>query len=144
MSTTAPRTDTAEIASELRVVLGQLMRRLRAEHRFPLSHGIVLARLDREGPQTASELAQAERVRPQSMAQTLADLEADGLITRTPHPTDGRRMLVALTTSGLDTLTADRAHREGWLALAMSEQLTVAQVRALERALPVLRMLADG
>ena len=29
-------------------------------------------------------------------------------------------------------------------ALAMAEQLTAPQVRALERALPVLRMLADG
>jgi DNA-binding MarR family transcriptional regulator len=144
MSTTTPPTDTAAIASELRVVLGQLMRRLRAEHRFPLSHGIVLARLDREGPRSASELAQAERVRPQSMAQTIADLEADGLVTRTPHPTDRRRSLVALTETGRATLNADRAHREGWLTLAMSEQLTPAQVRALERALPVLRMLAEG
>src|SRR5579862_4365937 len=143
MSTTAPRTDTAEIASELRVVLGQLMRRLRAEHRFPLSHGIVLARLDREGPRSASELAQAERVRPQSMAQTIADLEADGLVTRTPHPTDRRRSLVALTETGRSTLNADRAHREGWLTLAMAEQLTPAEVRALERALPILRTLAE-
>jgi DNA-binding MarR family transcriptional regulator len=143
MSTTAPGTDAAEMASELRVVLGQLMRRLRAEHGFPLSHGSVLARLDREGPQSASELAQAERVRPQSMAQTLADLEADGLVTRTPHPTDRRRMLVALTTTGRDALNADRAHRDGWLARAMSEQLTTPQLRALEKALPMLRTLAE-
>jgi DNA-binding MarR family transcriptional regulator len=74
--------DTARLASELRVVLGQLMRRLRAEHRFPISHGTVLGRLDREGPRSVSDLAAAERVRPQSMAQTVADLEADGLVSR--------------------------------------------------------------
>jgi DNA-binding MarR family transcriptional regulator len=143
VSTTAD-IDTAAVASDLRVVLGQLMRRLRAEHRFPISHGSVLGRLDREGPRSASELAQAERVRPQSMAQTLADLEADGLVTRTPHPTDRRRTLVALTATGRATLVADRAQREGWLAQAMEEQLSAAQLRALERALPVLRTLAEG
>ena len=38
------------------------MRRLRAEHRFPLSHGAVLGRLDRQGPLSTVELASAERV----------------------------------------------------------------------------------
>ena len=84
----ATKTDPALLASELRVVLGQLMRRLRAEHGFPLSHGAVLGRLDREGPQSVSDLAAAERVRPQSMAQTVGDLEADGLVIRTPDPDD--------------------------------------------------------
>ena len=40
--------DTSQTASELRLVLGQLVRRLRAEHRFPISQGTVLGRLDRE------------------------------------------------------------------------------------------------
>src|SRR4051794_27441502 len=97
------RTDSALVASELRAVLGQLVRRLRAEHRFPLSHGAVLGRLDREGRQSVSDLAAAERVRPQSMAQTVNDLEADGLVARTPDPSDGRRALVELTEQGHDT-----------------------------------------
>jgi len=41
-----PSTDPALLASELRVVIGQLVRRLRAEHSFPLSQGAVLGRLD--------------------------------------------------------------------------------------------------
>ena len=68
--------DTTRLASELRIVLGQLLRRLRAEHRFSLSQGAVLGRLDREGTTSIGDLALAERVRPQSMAQTVADLEA--------------------------------------------------------------------
>src|SRR5436853_5771165 len=100
--------DTARIASELRLVLGQLLRRLRAEHRFSLSHGAVLGRLDREGPQSVSDLAAAERVRPQSMAQTVGDLEAGGLVSRQPDPTDGRRALVELTSEGRAVLAADR------------------------------------
>src|SRR5437763_8944241 len=89
--------DRSLLASDLRVVLGQLMRRLRAEHRFPISHGAVLGRLDREGAQSVSELAVAERVRPQSMAQTVSDLEADGFVTRRPDPGDRRRAMVELT-----------------------------------------------
>ena len=87
MATTAKtRNDTARTASELRVVLGQLMRRLRAEHRFPFQHGAVLGRLDREGPASVSDLAVAEKVRPQSMAQTVGELEADGLVKRRAGP----------------------------------------------------------
>ena len=67
-------------------MLGQLIRRLRAEHRFSLSQGTVLGRLDREGAQSVSDLAVAERVRPQSMAQTVGDLEGDGLVDRRPTP----------------------------------------------------------
>src|SRR6202034_3756472 len=92
--------DATQLASELRVVLGQLMRRLRAEHRFPLSHGAVLGRLDRDGPQSTVELAAAERVRPQSMGQTLAELESQGLISRHPDTKDRRRTLIALTDKG--------------------------------------------
>ena len=36
----------------------------------------------------------AERVRPQSMAQTIAELEADGLVDRTPDPNDRRQILI--------------------------------------------------
>ena len=140
----ATKTDPALLASDLRVVLGQLMRRLRAEHRFPLSHGAVLGRLDREGPQSVSDLAVAERVRPQSMAQTVGDLEGDGLVVRTPDPDDGRRALVQLTDEGLTTLDADRRRREGWLARAIAEDLTGEQQAVLKDAVDLLRQLADG
>jgi DNA-binding MarR family transcriptional regulator len=137
-------TDSALVASELRVVLGQLMRRLRAEHRFPLSQGAVLGRLDREGPQSVSDLALAERVRPQSMAQTVSDLEADGLVARSPDPGDRRRALVDLTHEGKEALEADRRRREGWLALAIAEDLSPEQQELLGDAVPLLRQLAES
>ena len=136
--------DTTLLASDLRVVLGQLVRRLRAEHRFSLSQGAVLGRLDREQFSSIGELAIAERVRPQSMAQTVSDLEADGLIARRPDPTDGRRTLVSLTERGHDTLEQDRRHREGWLAHAIAEDLSVREQQLLAHALPLLRRLADS
>jgi DNA-binding MarR family transcriptional regulator len=136
-------TDIAPLASELRVVLGQLIRRLRAEHSFPISHGSVLGRLDREGPRSVSELAVAERVRPQSMAQTVGDLEGDGLVERNPDPADGRRALVSLTTSGRESLAADRANREGWLVKAI-EELPPEDQATVGRAIVLLRHLAEA
>jgi DNA-binding MarR family transcriptional regulator len=135
--------DLTRSASELRIVLGQLVRRLRAEHTFSISQGVVLARLDREGPQTTSALATVERVRPQSMAQTVAELQSAGLVSRTPDPTDGRRVLIELTAGGRDTLAADRRRREGWLAEAMAAELTPEEQETLIRAVPLLRRLTQ-
>ena len=140
MSTTV---DFSLLASELRVVLGQLMRRLRAEHRFSLSHGAVLGRLDRDGPQSTVDLAAAERVRPQSMGQTLAELESQGLISRHPDTKDRRRTLIQLTDGGRRVLAEDRARREGWLAQAIAQDFTAEEQRALEQAIPLLARLTE-
>ena len=138
------KTDPALTASELRVVIGQLVRRLRQEHGFPLSHGVVLGRLDRGGPQSVSDLAMVERVRPQSMAQTVGDLEADGLVSRRPDPDDRRRALVELTEQGRDALIADRRRREGWLARAIAEDLDDAERELLAGAIDLLRRLGES
>jgi DNA-binding MarR family transcriptional regulator len=137
------QTEIAPLASELRVVLGQLIRRLRVEHRFPISHGSVLGRLDREGPRSVSDLATAERVRPQSMAQTVSDLEGDGLVERNPDPSDGRRALVSLTPQGRETLEADRRNREGWLVKAI-EELPAEDQETVGKAIVLLRHLAES
>jgi DNA-binding MarR family transcriptional regulator len=136
---------TAEIvgtASELRIVLGQLVRRLRREYSFPVAQASVLSRLDREGPRSTSALAAAERVRPQSMAETLAELEGDRLIARRRDPVDGRRILIELTTRGRRLVREDRQRREGWLTEAIAGELDDAEQQTLIEALPLLRRLA--
>jgi DNA-binding MarR family transcriptional regulator len=140
----ASSVDVSLTASELRVVLGQLMRRLRAEHRFSLAHGSVLGRLDREGPMSTSDLAAAERVRPQSMAQTVSELEADGLISRRPDPADGRRALLELTDKGRGTLQVDRRQREGWLIQAIADGFDEHEQQVLAEAVPLIARLADS
>jgi DNA-binding MarR family transcriptional regulator len=130
--------------SELRIALGQLMRRLRAEHAFPISQGAVLGRLEREGPATTSALAAAERVRPQSMAQTISELGAAGLVARSPDPTDGRQILIDLTERGRSTLAEERARRDGWLAHAIEGDLTEEEQEILFQSVPILRRLAQS
>ncbi len=139
----AVTTDPPLIASELRMVLGQLIRRLRAEHRLPLPQATVLGRLDRCGSVSTSELALAERMRPQSMAQTVAELETEGLVLRRPDPDDGRRALVELTAAGRAALEDDRRARVGWLAEAIDQDLDPGEQWALWEAVGLLRRMAE-
>src|ERR1700744_4733456 len=136
-------TDVALLAADLRGVMGQLIRRLRREDLFPLNQASVLGRLDRCGSQSVSDLAAAERIRPQSMAQTVGDLEADGLVQRKPAPDDRRRALVILTDAGKSRIEADRRAREGWLAMAF-EEMPEADLATIERSVEILRRVVDA
>jgi DNA-binding MarR family transcriptional regulator len=140
---TQPDTDVALLAADLRGVTGRLIRRLRKENIFPLNQAAVLGRLDRCGSQSVSDLAAGERVRPQSMAQTVGDLEADGLVERKPDPDDGRRALVILTAAGQSRIEADRRAREGWLVKAF-EEMPQDDLAAIERSIEILRRIADA
>ncbi|MGW1773905.1 MarR family winged helix-turn-helix transcriptional regulator [Streptomyces sp. NPDC002104] len=135
-----------QIAEELQLTVGLLVRRLRAasaEGGVTLSQVSVLKRLGRDGLHTATELARAEQVRPQSVMATVNALQADGYVERTAHPTDGRRQLISLTDKGRTFL----AHRAGTshelLVQRLSHSLTPAQLDVLAQALPVLRRLAE-
>jgi DNA-binding MarR family transcriptional regulator len=133
----------SQTASELRLVLGRLVRRLRAEGSFPISQGSVLSRLEREGPKTASRLASAEAVRPQSMAQIVMELESAGMVSRRPDPDDGRQLLIELTERGATELEEDRRRREGWLARAIETELSAAEQKALAAAVPLIGRLSS-
>ena len=138
-------TEPEALASDLRVVIGQLVRRLRAERRdLSLAQATVLGRLDRVGPCGVSDLAAGERVRPQSMASTVAALQAGGLVSRAPDPGDGRRVLIALTPAGREALAVDRRRREGWLADAIRGDLSPKEQRALADAAVLLARIAQS
>ncbi len=77
------------------------------------------------------------------MAQTVAELEADGLVERRPDPDDRRRALVELTDHGRQTLADDRRHREGWLARAIESDLDESDQATLHTAVELLRRLAE-
>jgi DNA-binding MarR family transcriptional regulator len=139
----ADAVDPARLASELRLALGLLVRRLRIEHRLSLSHVAVLARLDREGTHSIGSLAAAERMRPQSMAQTIRDMESDGLIERRADPTDGRRSLVDMTAEGRGMLEGDRRRRQGWLTEALARELNAQERADLMKAVELMRRLGE-
>ena len=137
--------ETVPLAHELRETLGRLVRRLRAEPGLPpVAQLTVLGRLDREGPASTSDLAAAERMRPQSMAQTVRDLEAAGLVSRRPDPDDGRRALVELTALGRERVHAARAQRESRLSEILERDLTPAERETLREAVALLRRIADA
>ncbi|HEY1441352.1 MAG TPA: MarR family transcriptional regulator, partial [Mycobacterium sp.] len=98
-------------ARDLRVVFSRLRRRLRnvgIGGDLTPSQTAVLTRLWKEGASSASALAGAERVRPQSMATIVAALDQRGLIARTPDPEDGRRQVISLTEAGRERAESDR------------------------------------
>ncbi len=142
----AARTDSG-LASELRLSVARLSRRLRAEREpdNPLSVGSLsaLGVIFREGECTIGALAAHERVQPPSMTRTVNCLVEDGYLTRRPHDTDGRQVLVALTDTGREILLADRRRRTAWLAQRLRE-LTPEERALLREAAPLIQRLATS
>src|SRR5579859_2215710 len=106
---------TAALAAEIRVMAGQLRRRLREQSSLgdlTESQLGVLRRLDSEGPATVSALARAEGMRPQSMGANIAALETAGLVSGTPDPNDGRQTIWSLTAACRERVKAGRMARE--------------------------------
>ncbi len=137
--------DSAALAArELRAVFSRLRRTLReasGTSDLTPSQTAVLSRLINDGPASASALAAAERVRPQSMAATLAALEQHGLVGRRPDPEDGRRQVVSLTEVGLARVADSRQAREEWLTRAMAEHYTEAERATVLEALALIDRL---
>jgi DNA-binding MarR family transcriptional regulator len=131
----------AQAATDVRVVFGRVKRRLKelaeSDDLTP-SQSSVLSRLDKDGPASASDLATAERVRPQSMAAILAKLLSADLIERHPDPEDGRRQVVSLTTAGRRRIQGDRRIRQEWMARAFQDRCTEAERQTIIKALALL------
>lgn len=140
------RTD-AGLAAELRVGVMRLRRRLAGERHpdndLSLGQMAVLGLLLRRGDLTIGELARLERVQPPSMTRTVTCLEELGTVTRRPHETDGRVVVVALTERGREFVLADRKRRDAWLAVQLTH-LTPEERDALRRAAPILDRLSQA
>jgi DNA-binding MarR family transcriptional regulator len=135
------------LAVDLRVVTGQLKRRLREQASFgdlTWSQTSVLSRLDREGPATVTSLARAEGMRPQSMGATVSALQAAGLVNGSPDPKDGRQTILSLTLACQEWIRAGRAAREDWLFRAIQSKLSPEEQEGLASAVELLKRLAEG
>jgi DNA-binding MarR family transcriptional regulator len=98
-------------ARDLRLTIGRISRRLRqlyatrsSEDDVTFMELAVLSRLERHGPMTPGALATNERVTAQAIAPVVTSLEQRALITRSPDPEDGRRVIATLTDAGLRLL----------------------------------------
>jgi len=137
----------AGLASSLRVSVARLHRRLRTEDVDDLGVSVggvaVMSVLYRGGEQTIGQLAAAERVRPPSMTRTIDCLERDGYVTRHPHPTDGRQVVVRLSEAGDALLAAERRRRDAWLTRHLRE-LSPDERALLRAAAPILERLSNS
>jgi DNA-binding MarR family transcriptional regulator len=132
-------------AGTLRQGANRLSRRMRLERgeaRVTQQQVSVLAHLTLDGPGTPGDLAEAERVQPQSLTRTLSSLEGAGLITRRPHPLDRRSTLLDITDEGRRVLRQDVRGRDVWLASVMGAELTAAERGLLRLAGELMTRLA--
>ncbi|MFD7713764.1 MarR family winged helix-turn-helix transcriptional regulator [Streptomyces sp. NPDC059785] len=140
------REELGQAAQELSTTLGRLLRKVRADaadHGLTLSQASLLKRLDREGPETPAALARAELVRPQSVLATVNALQADGLVERRPHPTDGRQVLIVLTARGRERLRRRTELRQDAMARMLADRLTPEEQHALRDSIDLLRRLSE-
>ncbi|KGH47407.1 MULTISPECIES: MarR family winged helix-turn-helix transcriptional regulator [Modestobacter] len=138
--------DTAALAHDLRLAVMRFSRRLRNQRvdtSVTLTHLAALSTLKRHGPMSPGELAAHERVQPPSMTRVVVALESRGLVTRTPHPTDGRQVVIDLTAEAEELLTEEIRAREAWLAGRLQE-LSAEDRTVLREAAVIMEKLASG
>ena len=107
----------------------------------------VLGALTRHGPLSQKALAEGGRIEQPSMAQMLARMERDGLVTRRPDPNDGRSSLYALTDDARDRLPAlaealTDGGRHALAGFSVEEEETLRQL--LKRMIVNLEGMAGG
>src|ERR1700733_2206118 len=139
----------AQPATELMKAMTRLRARLRSESAptemaWTWSQLTTLGRIVAEGPTTMSELAHAEHVRRQSMAETVAALRAHDLVTAAQDPDDGRKTLITATAKGRSLLETIPAAREAWLAAAITKALGPGEEQALLKAAAIINRIADA
>jgi DNA-binding MarR family transcriptional regulator len=144
------RSDTG-LATALRISVSRLARRLRVERLVPemaepaLSDTqlAALATLERHGAMSPGDLAEHEKVQPPSMTRVIAALVDWGLVTRAPHPTDRRQVILTVTPDGRTLVQRVRRRKEAWLARRLAE-LSPQERAILREAAPILEKLSQS
>lgn len=144
-TTPASRTDRRpDLPTNLRIALLRLSRRLRHESTLEVTEAqhSVLSAVVHLGPMTPGKLAEHDHVQPPSMTRTVAALEARGLVTRKPDPTDKRCVVVAPTDAGLELVKEIKRRRNAWLDKRLA-RLTPAERETLAQAATILRRMVE-
>jgi DNA-binding MarR family transcriptional regulator len=150
MIATLTRTD-AGLATELRISVSRLARRLRAQRTAAgLTEAVLsetqlaaLSALEVHQTMTPGELADHEKVQPPSMTRVIAVLEERDLVLRSPHPTDRRQVVLTVTEEGRAVVQRVRERKDAWLARRLAE-LTDEEHAALQAVVPILEKLSQS
>src|SRR3954451_1386006 len=119
---TAERATAEQLAITLREAITRLNRRVRQARPvgdLTFSQLSALTSLQLAGALTPRELADTERVQPPTMTKIVGKLEERGLVKRTPHPTDGRQVILSATEKGRAVYAQFEKARNEWLALQL-------------------------
>ena len=134
------------VAEELRGFASKLKRKLREQgHAGDLtsSQASALIRLEKEGPMTTSALARAEGMRPQSMGTLLSAVDAMGLVSGMPDPSDGRQTILSLTDRCRRLIQEGRAARQDWLSRTIEARLSPEEQGQVLAAIGLLQRLVE-
>jgi DNA-binding MarR family transcriptional regulator len=124
--------------------LARQLRRLRSDHGVSAAKLTVLGQLYRAGRDvTAVNLAQWERLQPQSLTRIIADLDERGLVARRQDANDRRQVLIGITEAGRALLREDARRQTRWLAGAMAGGLTETERGILGLAAGILEKLCQ-
>lgn len=130
------------LAERLRVVLGQFVRGVRAQADTPTtSQSETLLLLEQGGPLSVADMATRRHVRHQSMRLVTGQLEAEGLVSKVPNPSDRRSQLLSITEKGRESLSRSREARTSAIATLIEERLTKEERRLLDAAIQIIDRL---
>lgn len=135
----------ATLAGDLRVALVRAVRRMRLERSSEqITDGqySVLAALANRGPMTPSALAEHQHVQPPHMTRMVSALVGAGLVRRDADPSDGRQVLVSITSAGESEVRETRRRRNEWLAGRLGA-LSPEERELLARATVLLGRLSE-
>lgn len=140
----ADRGTADELAKTLREAIQRLNRRVRQARPvgdLTFSQLSALTSLQLAGALTPRELADVERVQPPTMTKIVGKLEERGLVARTPHPTDGRQVILSATERGQAVYAQFENTRNEWLALQLAA-LTPGERETLAQASEILQKIS--
>ena len=145
MPPVASTVDVAALASQVRLGVTRLARKLRREGDPGMTPTLLaaLSTIERHGPMTAGTLASHEQVEKPTVTRLIAVLDERELIERTPDPLDGRVTWLQISATGRKLLLRTRRRKDEYLVKRIKD-LSPEDQRTLEAAAEILDRLTEG
>ncbi|TSJ43422.1 MarR family transcriptional regulator [Mucilaginibacter corticis] len=136
-----------EFVSDLRTVVGRLIKKLRKESQtaqlLSLTERSVMGLLYQYQSMLPSELAATEKITNQSMSDILRHLLQLGFITRTASEQDKRKVNISLSAEGEKILLQMRSERDHWLTQAITATCTPEEQEFLKTSISILTKVVE-